>query len=189
MVNRIRVFIAVALPPKTVGMIAGIEEKLKGTEGRISWVRPENIHITMRFLGDVEEGRIDDIHHAMSNAICGVKPFSILLGGVGAFPSLAHPRALWVGVDGVELLGTIYDRLEGELEGIGFAKERRPFYPHVTIGRVRRLAVKESMAERIKRLGVVEPVSVPVESLLLFKSDLQPSGAVHTVLREARLGE
>ncbi len=184
-----RIFIAVGLPPGVVGMIAEIEGKLKTTKGRITWVKPENSHLTLRFLGGVEEGMIEDIHRAMLRAIVGIHPFSIVLRGVGAFPSITNPRVLWIGVDGGEQLGTIYDRLEEELDGIGFEKERRRFHPHVTIGRVRHLAGKGALLDSIERLGAVESGSVPVENILLFRSDLRPSGAVHTILREARLGE
>ncbi|MCP3676900.1 MAG: RNA 2',3'-cyclic phosphodiesterase [Deltaproteobacteria bacterium] len=184
-----RIFIAVGLPLEIVGTIAEVEGKLKTTKGRIAWVKPENSHLTLRFLGEVEEGRIKDIHRAMLRAIVGIHTFSILLREVGVFPSINNPRVLWIGTDGGEQLGTIYDRLEEELEGIGIEKERRRFHPHVTIGRVRHLAGKGALLDSIERLGEVESGKVPVEKILLFRSDLQPSGAVHTILREARLGE
>ncbi|MFQ5585918.1 MAG: RNA 2',3'-cyclic phosphodiesterase [Thermodesulfobacteriota bacterium] len=187
--NRLRTFVAVELSREIAGKIAVIQEELRGIKGRISWVKPESSHLTLRFLGGVEEGKIEDIHRALLHAVACIHPFTVVVRGVGAFPSLTNPRVIWLGVEGGEQLGVIYERLEDELESIGFKREERGFHPHITVGRVRHIARKRALVEGFERFREVEVGSLPVRRVLLFRSDLRPSGALYTMLREARLGE
>jgi 2'-5' RNA ligase len=146
----------------------------------IRWVSPENLHLTLRFLGDVEEGQVPEAHQAVCSAAEEVSPFAIRPGAFGAFPNAQRPRVLYVSLEGdVERLRGLQRQIENELIGRGFPKEDRPFSPHLTIGRATR-----------DRRGPIDLPPPPagaapemvVREVLVMKSDLRPDGPVYTPL-------
>jgi len=185
--RKLRTFIAVTIPDSVREKIAEFQEELKQHGADVKWVRPESIHITLKFLGDVEEERIDEVARAVQRAVEGVKPFPVSVGGAGTFPNDRRPRVLWVGVEeSAEKLADLAMRIDGELSVLGFERERRKYSGHLTIGRVRspnRIGpTVEAMHSVEFEGGVFEAAEV-----LFVKSDLKPTGAVYTALKRIKL--
>ncbi len=187
--NLIRIFIATEVSDRIANEIANIQDRLKDSADRVSWVKPGNIHLTLRFLGDIEENRMEEIYRAMLQSVSGIDPHDISVKGIGVFPNLNNPRVIWLGVVDEEKLKIIYKALERELCMVGFEKEDRNFHPHISIGRVRYLSNKRAFKERIEGLNGIELGNLIIDKILLYKSELKPSGAIHTRLKEAKLGD
>ena len=153
------------------------------------WVNPEKIHLTLKFFGNIEESRIDPIFKSIEEPIRNTLPFSLKVQGVGAFPNLKNPRVIWMGlVDGREILVSFQKQIETQFEEIGFQSEDRPFHPHLTLGRMKSSRGKEELVGRMERHKEEEFGDLQVERMVLFKSDLRPTGPIYTPLRELRLG-
>ena len=163
--------------------MAGLFTLLLAERVDVKWVRPEGLHITLKFLGDVDAGRIGDIGRAIE-AIAGVeKPLTLRLQGFGGFPSLRSPRVLWIGMEGdTERLALLAARIDQQMGSLGFPAEDRPFKPHLTIGRVRSAKGLSSVVETIQRnMPVFDPFTAG--KIRIMKSDLKPAGAEYTVLQ------
>jgi 2'-5' RNA ligase len=191
--EQIRSFVAIELEHELRTQLKRIQESLKdkGIVDRVRWVRPEGIHLTLKFLGDVPANRIQEIVPAMANSIEGVKPFSINLFGLGCFPSIARPNVIWVGVGGeTGTLARLQADIEANLAVLGYPPEKREYTPHLTLGRVDR---RTGAADR-RRLGMLiqtETVSSHSEMMVcevsLMKSELSPAGARYTRLGAVQL--
>jgi 2'-5' RNA ligase len=153
------------------------------------WVKPAQVHLTLKFLGDVAPDLMEPITQAMDRAVAGQAPFTLLVQGVGCFPNLSRPRVLWMGLhDPQQALTGLQQRLETELVPCGFAPEERPFRPHLTLaraphggpGRPQLALLLHGYRER--HFG-----EMVVEHLHLFQSQLHREGAVYTLLRSATL--
>ena len=179
---KIRTFIAVELPEEMKQGLARLQADLRKHGARVSWTRPEGLHVTLKFLGNVEESQIEAIAEAVRTAVSGSTRPRLTVAGTGAFPGWGSPRVLWVGVEDEEgRLGAIQARLEKELEKLGFEREKRAFKPHLTLGRVKAIGgvrpVSEDLRNRQVDLGTFE-----VTQIVVMKSDLKPTGAVYTPL-------
>ncbi len=181
----IRSFLAFELPvdiKKTVIRVTG-EIRHSGLDAR--WVKAENIHLTIVFLGHVKTEELDSIGEKVRNVCPEYGPFDIALKGVGCFPNMRRPRVLWLGLDGdIERMSHFRDDLQRALKAFGIKEEKRPFKPHLTLGRFRSTRKMGSRLEEL--LSKYAALESPVESLnelYLFKSDLKPGGAVYTKLR------
>jgi 2'-5' RNA ligase len=173
-------------------MLKKIEEAqrdLKSTHADVRWVNPEKIHLTLKFFGNIEELRIDPIFKSIEEVIRNTLPFYLKVSGVGAFPNLKNPRVIWMGlVDGREILVSFQKQIETQLEEIGFRSEDRPFQPHLTLGRMKSSRGKEELVGKMEKHREEEFGTFQVERLVLFKSDLRPTGPIHTPLKEMKLG-
>ena len=163
--------------------------RLQGELGRagcdVKWVAPENIHLTVKFLGDVEEEKINEIKNILTRISSGEKTFEISLFKLGAFPSIDRPRVLWAGIDkGCAEVEKIASLAKEGLENIGFPKEDHPFSAHLTLGRVRSGKNKDALREKILSLEA-RPVFSEVNHIALFRSTLTPKGPIYSVLHEA----
>jgi 2'-5' RNA ligase len=135
----LRLFIAIEIDDVARGLMDDIIRRLRDLPGKISWSRPQQIHLTLSFLGDTPPERIIDIGEAMRQAADGIAPFDFHLTGIGAFPDKGRPRVIWIGLDEpTGALIELQERLTIALLDVGFDPEQRPFKPHVTLGRVRR---------------------------------------------------
>ncbi len=176
-----RLFVAVLLPAEVREALASLIErgKKKGTDVR--WTRKENLHITLKFLGDVRERDIPRVEKALQEAAAGAEGFRLCIRGLGAFPSEGRPRVLWAGVgEGSEELASLASRVEESLRPFGFPKEDR-FSGHVTLGRLRHPEPSpwfRGWAEEEE----MQPLEVGVRRFWLMKSTLAPSGAVYEPL-------
>ena len=191
--KQIRTFVAIELDETISAALTDLQEQLKADvpRGSVRWVRPEGIHLTLKFLGDVSVARIEELEQALTQACTPCPVFSFSVGGLGCFPNPRRPRVIWVGVqEGGGTLKRLQEAVEHGMEKLGFAPEGRRFDAHLTVGRtqqrassgdVRLLGQLVSETE-VGRLGQME-----VQAVSLIKSDLRPSGAVYTRLAEVRL--
>ncbi|MDH7500824.1 MAG: RNA 2',3'-cyclic phosphodiesterase [candidate division NC10 bacterium] len=179
----IRCFVAVNLPPELKGRLAELEAQLKEARADVNWVKPESIHLTLKFLGEVEEERIPQIKRAIQEGSEGAGPLMLSLAGMGAFPHLRSPRVIWVGVGGEqERLCELQERLERAMERIGFPREGRPFSPHITLGRMRSGRGSPALMDLVSRKADLKVGTVRAESIELMQSRLHPAGASYSVI-------
>ena len=185
----IRSFLAIELPKAILKKIEEIEAELRSTHADVRWVSPEKIHITLKFFGNIEESGIDSILKSIEEPVQNTAPFSLKVRGVGAFPNLKNPRVIWMGlVDGGEVLASFQKQIDNQLKEIGFQPEDRPFHPHLTLGRMKSSRGKEELVERMEEHKEEEFGDLQVERVVLFKSDLRPTGPIYTPLRELKFG-
>ena len=182
--ERIRLFVAVGLPDSVKTELGSLIQALKAADvDGVRPVRPEGIHLTLKFLGDVDGNRVDAIVEALSSAAAGHSPFRLGLGEPGAFPSLRKPRVLWVGVDGdMEALASLQSDVEGALETVGFARDSQAYSPHLTLARIHRGAQPSSArraADILSTATIQRGAEIPVECISLMRTELHPDGAIH----------
>lgn len=193
MTEWIRAFIAIPLPDSLVGLIAEVQQNLKKNGLRISWVSPENVHLTLKFLGDIESADIDPIASVMGECTNGMTPMSLAAGGIGVFPDLRRPRVLWLGITGdIPQLLALQKHLEARLAELGngrFKPEDRPFKGHLTLGRIKSRVDYETLVKAIRTVGQVASPPFTVDAIHLIQSQLTPSGAIYTLLRTIRSGD
>ena len=189
MSERIRSFIAVEVPPGSAEGIRAVQQRLRAAEASVKWVDPDNFHITLKFLGNVEQERLADVWRSTAAALDGSKPFTMRFRGVGAFPNASRARVVWAGItEGAEELTELAARVEEACEKHGFERERRPFQAHLTLGRVRQPAPNAALAAALAEQGEGDLGETRVERALLMRSDLTRAGAVYRILEEASLG-
>jgi RNA 2',3'-cyclic 3'-phosphodiesterase len=189
--SRTRTFVAVSISPDVINRIKEIVLELsRGVEG-VKWVAPENLHFTLKFLGDVEDSDLHDVCSAVAEATTGLAPFEVLLAGAGAFPSPSRPRTVWIGAgQGEEEFVGLYEAVDRALRKVGFRSETRKFTPHVTVGRIRKgNPTLSQLTEHLKSHAATELGTVPVDEVLVFSSELRPGGPEYHVLGRAPLGK
>lgn len=181
-----RVFLAVFPPPAVQQTLAeGIERVQRAGDG-VSWVRQQNLHYTLRFLGEVEEARMQAVTHAAHDAVRGATAFRLTLGGAGAFPDFRRPRVLWIGArQGGEALELLAKSLQEALRRQGFGRADKPFRSHLTVGRVRDAARAVASAERLRDIAVEGEFLV--DRLATVHSTLRPGGSEYRIVDEAPL--
>jgi 2'-5' RNA ligase len=186
----VRAFIAIPLPKEVIERIRELGEQLKKDRLPIRWVKPENIHLTMKFLGDIPESSVLKILREMKKISNNFSSLNLFAKGIGVFPGVKRPRVLWVGVRGdLEKLAQILTDLEQNLEKIGFPRETRPFKSHLTIGRMKRRVDPVKLAETMKSGSDFSSPHFRVKEIVLFQSKLKPSGAQYTRLGSVTFGE
>lgn len=174
-----RLFIAIPIDDKTRLEVCRMCDYLKERVSDVRWVKAENLHITMKFLGDTKEKLVPEISSAMEE-VSKYLPFEMEIGGIGGFPSLASARVIWVGAyDESQTVHRIYEEIETGIGNLGFKKEKRKYSPHITVGRSKRKPVRVDVGHELgKRAGS----TLIVNEVVLYKSDLKSSGAEYTVL-------
>ncbi len=180
--ERWRVFCAVALPEEVRNRAAAHTKTLReaAPKVRASWPRAESLHITLKFLGELETARIGSLSQAAARAAEGFQTFELAIEGAGAFPPRGMPRVLWLGVkDDSGKLATLQQRLEEECAAVGFARETRAFHPHLTIARLRAPANSQRLAAMHQEMGF-ERAAFNVNELLVMRSELGPGGSRYT---------
>ena len=176
-----RAFIAIDLPESVKSFLSEAQEALKLYGFRVKWVRPQNIHLTLKFLGDTATADTDKIAEAMTLAAKNCPIVSLSVKGVGVFPNVRRPRVIWAGLNGqVETLANLQQTLDAHLADLGFARDTRAFKSHLTLGRVKGKIASDRMIAAIDKLKEFESESFETHQLILFKSELRPSGAVYT---------
>jgi 2'-5' RNA ligase len=190
----IRAFIAIDLPPEVLQCLDDVSQQLRQELGGapVRWVPVENIHLTLKFLGDVSESNIDMLTDFLQSTVSNVKQFEFSVGGLGAYPKPHRPRVIWVGVEAPPELMTAQRSVESEMSRLGYARERRPFNPHLTLGRVSRHSTNQdvsNIADVIKTHTVGYLGSARVTALHIYRSDLKSSGAIYTKLFSAMLSK
>ncbi len=177
-----RLFIGIPLEERVKSDIINLQSKFKNAD-KIKWVSKENMHVTVKFLGETFESSLENIKSALDKSIEGKESFYISINKVLAFPSLRKAKVIWTNVDkNSGIIKKIFEDLENSLSGAGFAKEEREYTPHITMARVKDGVDISSISEQLKFEHKTK-----IESVILFKSELHPQGAVHTKLYEASL--
>jgi 2'-5' RNA ligase len=190
----IRAFIAIDLTPQILQRLDQVSAQLKTRlEGvPVRWVSVDNIHLTLKFLGDVSLANVEMLEKILQTEVNAHHVFEISVGGLGAFPSNRRPRVMWVGVEAPAELPAVQDGVESALARLGYAREERPFSPHLTLGRISRNANRQDerlIGEAIESIKLGFLGVARVNEVHLYKSDLHPSGAVYTRLFTAALSE
>lgn len=186
----LRAFVAFKLPEHIIDHTAALQNQLKARGLKLRWVKPQNLHLTIKFLGDIPETDVHNIGVAIDQAFGNQPPLEMTLQGMGVFPGIRRPRVLWVGFGGqVQSLKQLHGKLEDELERIGFHRDKRGFKAHLTIARIKGAIVPELLLEAIKEVGNFPPLSFSTRKIVLYKSDLRPQGAIYTPLAEVDLAE
>jgi 2'-5' RNA ligase len=181
----IRSFIAVECNNATVvSNVSRIQRDISAVRADIKFVEPENLHLTLKFLGDVKEEIIDDVVGVVKRI--SFEPFKITVEGVGVFPNLRRPQTIWAGItNGVTYLAQVFENLDDGLSGLGFEKERRRFSPHLTLGRVRSGRNRENLVEALKEAANEKFGEVDVDKIIVKKSVLTPKGPVYSNIAES----
>jgi 2'-5' RNA ligase len=163
--------------------LAGAQTRLFQTGADVKLVETENIHVTMRFLGDVSVGMVENIFGEMKKT--EFKPFNVQIRGVGVFPNLNYPRVVWAGItEGADQLRDVFNQFEPGLRALGFAPDSKGFSPHLTIARVRSARNKAQLAEFVAKNASHEFGTIKAECLRLKKSALSPKGPTYSTLKE-----
>ncbi|HEY79386.1 MAG TPA: RNA 2',3'-cyclic phosphodiesterase [Dehalococcoidia bacterium] len=183
----IRSFIAIELPHEIRLALETLQARLKSPDQPwVKWVDPHGIHLTLKFLGNVATDRIDEIIAAMREAAGGMPTLHLELKGIGVFPNLKRVQVVWVGLDGeIEQLRQLQQRIEASLSRLGFARESRPFTPHLTLARVRdRASAEERQAfgQVVASASLEADYAFEVKAIILIKSQLTRTGAVYSQL-------
>lgn len=182
-----RAFIAIEIPPEVKAALADCRAALSKLPAEASWTRPGNVHLTLKFLGEVPETSQEKIANAMREAAAVAGGFRLELDKLGAFPNLRRPRVLWAGLRGeVEAAKGLQARLEKTLEGIGFPPEGRSWAPHLTLARLRSVGDARAWAAAVEAQRL-PPLGFEVARIVLFRSELLPSGARYTELASSDL--
>ena len=181
----IRCFIATELKisPKIVEFINDI----KKTGANIKLVEPENMHLTLKFLGDTNEELIDKIEQIIEESVKEIKPFNIELMGAGVFPNKNYIKVIWIGIEKGEHLKTIAKKIDENISKLGFQEEKRDFSPHLTIGRVRTAKNKEKILQIIEKYEHILFTKNKIDSIKLIKSELTQKGPIYTTIKEIKL--
>ena len=182
----IRAFLAMDPPPEVLRRIADIQEVLKKTlRGSISWIRPEGIHLTLKFFGDMAAEDLQPISEVVSGQAAGTRPLHLNIKGLGVFPGIRRPRILWLGVGGeVARLIALQGVLDQGFETCGIKKEERPFRAHLTLARIKSPQGLSGLDKVLEEKEAESAGSFEAKGLILFKSDLTPKGAIYTVLAD-----
>ena len=182
-----RTFIAVEVPDSARDRIAQLVNRFKTTGTDIKWVEPDNIHVTLKFLGNIGTDQPAVIRDGLSAALDSAGAFDLKLGRIGAFPDMNRPRVFWVSiVEGRDELIAMQQRIEAELHARGFVREERPFSPHLTIGRVRSPRGLAKLTDLVRDMDFeTEPFTV--KRAAVVKSDLKPDGPLYTVIDHVEL--
>ena len=189
MTHEFRLFISINLTPDLLAALTDLQSQLKRqlASQPLRWTRPEGIHLTLKFLGDTETGRIEEIVRALGQAVEPHQVFELSIGGLGCFPNQHKPRVLWVGVqDPGERLRRLAASVDNAMSGLGWKRENRPYTGHLTLARVKKYANnrdKQALVELLSTVEVSDRLGVlPVRTVHLMRSQLRTEGAVYTSL-------
>ncbi|MFH1964375.1 MAG: RNA 2',3'-cyclic phosphodiesterase [Acidobacteriota bacterium] len=183
----IRTFIAVNFPPAVIDKIAGITAYLQTqTPGTaLKWVAPENMHLTLKFLGDVREDRVPEVKECLQEALLHHPTFNISVESLGMYPTASQPRVVWLGINDAGNLKQIHHNLAKVLKDFDPAPEKRSFSPHLTIARIRQNISRDiarQVGETLSQFKVDSLGSFEVQTVHLFKSELTPRGPIYSAL-------
>lgn len=184
MSEQIRSFIAFDLEnQQVIERLSTAQKMVLETGADLRPVAPQNIHITVRFLGDISPGMVEKVYDAMKNV--KFKPFTIQIRGLGVFPSLNFPRVVWAGMtEGVEQLRSIFTQLEPQIRALDFQADAYGFSPHLTIARVRTGKNKQNLSAFVSKKGDFEFGAIKANCLRLKKSQLSPKGPTYSTIKE-----
>jgi len=186
----IRCFLALDLPDSLRPRLALVQGELKKSHADVRWVAVGNIHLTLKFFGNVPDNEIDPLTQAAQEVAAQQTPFKLQATVAGAFPNMKSPRVIWLGLGGdVIPLAQMYHKLEKAFEVLGHLPEGRPFNPHLTLGRVKSPSNRHRLAMALEKLPPLNWPLFQVNEIILFKSTLTPQGSIYTPLQVIPLGK
>ena len=177
------------MPEAVKSALSEFQQELNKCGADVRWVKPLNVHLTLKFLGEINEKDVYRIIEAVEGTCRKYTAFNLEVSGAGVFPNKRYPRVLWVGINGNGTFSALQQEIEDAMASMGFEKENRKFVPHLTLGRFRSSIGKEELLDKIElhqanKFGVID-----VKTVSFMKSDLGPAGAKHTRVAEILLGE
>lgn len=186
----VRAFIAIALPENIIAFLGKLQDQLKTGGLSMKWTRPENIHLTLKFLGDISQRAVSAAGDVIVETAGKYPPITLSAAGIGVFPGIRRPNVLWTGISGqTDVLAALQRDLDARLhERLGVAPENRRFAGHLTLGRVKGRPEPDRFIEVMEKFGKLSTELFTADAVLLFRSRLFPSGPVYTRIMGARLG-
>jgi RNA 2',3'-cyclic 3'-phosphodiesterase len=182
--DTIRTFLAIDLPKGILDQIGSLQYRLRSSlEGMIRWTKPDRMHLTVKFFGNLSGAKIKDASQILERQLKEIKPFSLKVETIGVFPSLSRPKVLWLGIandDGK--LAAVQSNIENELASNGFPREERPYRPHLTLGRMKTERRIEGLDRTIEEKKNFRAGEFEARGLSLYRSDLRPGGPAYTRL-------
>ncbi|MBM11327.1 MAG: RNA 2',3'-cyclic phosphodiesterase [Chloroflexi bacterium] len=191
--DKVRSFIAIPVPPDGINILKRTVEQLDSDFGRnVRWVRPEGIHLTLKFMGDIPGDMVTKVDSALPEVAADFAPFSLSLSGLGVFPNARRPRVLWAGITGdMDALSALQLAVDDAVADLGLPREQREFSPHLTLGRVRR----ETPEGQLRKIGramaegdLSGDFSWQADAVHLMRTELDPAGSRHYLVGAASLG-
>ncbi len=188
--NTIRTFLAIEIPKEILEQFERVQYRLgRSMTGVIRWAKPGSIHLTLKFFGNITDRDIRNITDALQTRAPALGPVPVAIGTLGVFPNLSRPRVLWVGVtEGVKELAALQAQVETALEAEGFTREERPFRPHLTLGRMKADRQIDGLDKAVEDHKGFAAGKFTATEMILFRSDLKPTGPVYTPLATFKLG-
>jgi len=183
-----RTFIAIEIPDYVKREMSKVQERLKRANVEAGWTRPEGMHLTLKFLGEVQDAKVEEIKKTLVTATGGFSRFKVELAGAGTFPNAKNPRVAWLGVSGdVDRLNALQASVEDAMVRLGFEREDRRFSPHLTLARIKFIPSKEAWQNALNEIKDVRLPGFEVEAVSLMKSELRREGAVYTEMGRVEL--
>jgi 2'-5' RNA ligase len=180
----LRAFLAIDLPSGLRPVLSRVQEELKKSGADVKWVPVGNVHITLKFFGQIPEAQVEPIVAAVGSVARTQASFSLNVTGAGAFPTVNNPRVVWLGVGGdLAVMGGFYRQLEEAFATLGFPPEGRAFAPHLTLGRVKSPRNRVDLSRRLAAVAAPEGEPFQVREIILYRSNLSPQGATYVPLK------
>ena len=184
----IRTFIAAEINEEVKQALVSDLKQLKNAAPRVKWVKPESLHLTFKFLGDVEENDLAELFAAIGEAAAVFTPFAVAVAEIGAFPNWKTPRVVWAGCeDGSEELQEVFAAVENACYSLGYPEEAKPYNPHLTLGRIKLPADSQGLLPAVEKLGKREYGYIDIDEIIVFMSDLCRGGPVYAPMFRAKL--
>jgi 2'-5' RNA ligase len=186
----LRAFVALEIPGEVLKTLEAVQSELRRRGVRARWVRPEGMHLTLKFLGDIPADRVAGVADALQSAAGRCGGFRLTAAGIGVFPGVRRPRVIWAGLSGATAaLAQLQREIEERLAAVGFSREARDFHGHLTLGRFSAEGHGTPLADVVASYASTIFGDVEVREVALFQSDLRPQGPVYTALAKAKLRE
>lgn len=184
--QEIRAFIALPSSAEVKRKLAEVQLELMSANADVKWDTPEKFHITLKFLGNCSKELLTQLMSSLQSSLQDVHSFEIVYRTIGGFPTIEHPKVVWVGAEMSQSLDQLHITVEETCTKLGFTKEDRRFHPHITLGRVKGNRSLHRLTEKLKSV-TLEPLHVLYSEVLLMRSELQPTGSIYTLLNSIPL--
>lgn len=188
--EKIRAFIAIPAPQEVKEFLLQETQDLRRCRAKIKWVGPEAMHVTLKFLGEISSAHLSAAQRVCEELSKDNRPFSLMVHGLGAFPNISKPGVIWAGLlDEERAASGLASRLDSGLNKVGFMKEKRPFKPHLTLGRTKLREKDEELSGALRAgMDMIGPEFL-VDRIVLYRSDLKPSGPEYSIIGEYPFGQ
>ena len=181
----IRTFIAIEIPLLIKNKIADFQRILMQEDTKVKWVKLESMHITLKFLGEIDKNLIDDLNNEILVSVKNFDPFQININETGVFPNFKKPKIIWLGIKSTNnILISLATQIDNNINNLGFPKEKRTFKAHITLGRIKDLYNIDTLIKKLEQNSNFDGGIFTVKNIIIMQSELKPTGAVYTPLRK-----